>query len=176
MDSCTVYNLVLTCVYLFFQVMPPPPRSTRTDTPLPYPTLFRSCRAFARRAAGAALRSRDRRAPRNPRRPDPRTAAPLLPRRRMGAMVRRRRRPRPHAARPPLRQLGADGLSRRRGPRRRPRPAVDVSPRPRRRPPRPALRVRPRSRPPLAHPSAVAPPTRTPAGGTRQRHEEGHGG
>src|SRR3546814_13519015 len=36
------------CMYFFFLIIRRPPRSTRTDTLFPYPTLFRS--ALARRA------------------------------------------------------------------------------------------------------------------------------
>src|SRR3546814_11614036 len=35
-------SLVLVCFYVFFLMIRRPPRSTRTDTLFPYPTLFRS--------------------------------------------------------------------------------------------------------------------------------------
>src|SRR3546814_20581020 len=45
------------CCFLFLMIRPPP-RSTRTDTPFPYTTLFRSCRVGS--VYGATYKVRDR--------------------------------------------------------------------------------------------------------------------
>src|SRR3546814_16557884 len=50
------------CSVLFFLFVRRPPRSTRTDTPFPYTTLFRSCTTNERRRpSGGCARARIRR-------------------------------------------------------------------------------------------------------------------
>src|SRR3546814_11117315 len=53
--------------FFLFLVIPRPPRSTRTDTLFPYPTLFRSCRLVDDAAAGGVDQVGGRLQPRQPR-------------------------------------------------------------------------------------------------------------
>src|SRR3546814_12644009 len=60
---CSAVDFVLTWLDFVFLRMRRPPRSTRTDTPLPYTTRFRSARAvnFSQRIVGRARPSVQRR-------------------------------------------------------------------------------------------------------------------
>src|SRR3546814_11504356 len=45
----TCLSICVVCIFIFFLMIRRPPRSTRTDTLFPYPTLFRSRLVIARR-------------------------------------------------------------------------------------------------------------------------------
>src|SRR3546814_13626672 len=57
-DRCICIVVLLMCSLFFFLMIRRPPRSTRTDTLLPYTTLFRSRRSVDRRMVVIAWRHR----------------------------------------------------------------------------------------------------------------------